>query len=179
MLFILTLLRGKMQPHRLDFKNFIYGYYIFETIMEMGGISMGDTLSEEQRKRNMQAIRSQSKLENRVSRELWKRGLRFRKNDNSLFGKPDIAIKKYKIVIFIDSCFWHVCELHGNRPKSNQEYWVKKLARNKARDIEVNEYYKARNWHVKRIWEHEIKKNLNEVVNELVDFINNVKKGNP
>jgi DNA mismatch endonuclease, patch repair protein len=92
----------------------------------------------------MQAIRSQSKLENRVSRELWKRGVRFRKNDKSLFGKPDISIKKHKVAIFIDSCFWHACELPGSRPKSNQEYWDKKLARNKNRDIEVNAYYKAR-----------------------------------
>ncbi|MGD6966404.1 hypothetical protein ACQCVP_08250 [Rossellomorea vietnamensis] len=54
----------------------------------------------------MKAIRSQSKLENRVSRELWQKGIRFRKNVKSLPGKPDIAIKKYKVVIFIDSCFW-------------------------------------------------------------------------
>ncbi|MGG3805401.1 hypothetical protein [Metabacillus fastidiosus] len=77
----------------------------------------------------MQVIRSQSKLENEFSRVLWKRELRFRKNVKSLFGKPEIAIKKYKIAIFIDSCFWHVCPLHGNRPKSNQKYWDKKLER--------------------------------------------------
>jgi len=141
------------------------------------GISMVDTISQEQRRRNMQSIRSQSKLENRVSRELWKRGVRFRKNDKSLMGKPDISIKKYKIAIFIDSCFWHACELHGNRPKSNQEYWDKKLARNKNRDIEVNEYYKKRNWHLVRIWEHEIKENLDEVVNRLVGSIEKAKKG--
>jgi len=138
---------------------------------------MADTLSKEQRRRNMQAIRSQSKLENLVSRELWKRGIRFRKNDKSLFGKPDISIKKYRVAIFIDSCFWHACELHGNRPKSNQEYWDKKLARNKNRDVEVNEYYKKNNWHFKRIWEHEIKESLDEVVNSLVDFIEYAKKG--
>lgn len=137
---------------------------------------MGDTLTKEQRRKTMQAIRSQSKLENKVSRELWKRGFRFRKNDKSLFGRPDISIKKYKIAIFIDSCFWHGCELHGNRPKSNQKYWDKKLARNKARDNEVNEYYRKNNWHIKRVWEHEIKEDLNKVVDNLVDFIENAKK---
>lgn len=141
----------------------------------MSGISMGDTLSKEQRKRNMQAIRSQSKLENLVSRELWKKGLRFRKNDKSLFGRPDISIKKYKVVIFIDSCFWHACEYHGNRPKSNQEYWDKKLSRNKTRDMEVNEYYRARNWYIKRVWEHEIKEDLDGVVNNLFNFIERAK----
>lgn len=137
---------------------------------------MGDTVSKEQRRRNMQAIRSQSKLEKSVSKELWRKGVRFRKNDKSLFGKPDISIKKYKIVIFIDSCFWHACQIHGNRPKSNQEYWDKKLTRNMLRDIEVNEYYKGRNWHIKRVWEHQIKENFDKVISDLVGFIEHVKK---
>ncbi|MDD1515788.1 very short patch repair endonuclease [Priestia megaterium] len=136
---------------------------------------MADTVSKEQRRKNMQAIRSQSKLENQVSRELWKRGIRFRKNDKSLFGKPDISIKKYKIVIFIDSCFWHACKLHGNRPKSNREYWDKKLARNKERDNEVKEYYKQNGWNLKRVWEHEIKENLDQTVDCIVFFIEQAK----
>lgn len=86
---------------------------------------MVDTVSKERRREIMQSVRSQSSLENLVSRELWRRGIRFRKNVRSLFGTPDIAIKKYKIVIFIDSCFWHACELHGRLPKSNQEFWKK------------------------------------------------------
>ncbi|MFE0624707.1 very short patch repair endonuclease [Priestia aryabhattai] len=137
---------------------------------------MADVMSKEQRRKNMQAIRSQSKLENQVSRELWKRGIRFRKNDKSLFGKLDISIKKYRIVIFIDSCFWHACELHGNRPKSNQLFWDKKLNRNKERDAEVKEYYIQNHWLVKRVWEHEIKENLSQVVDELVVFIEQAKK---
>lgn len=86
---------------------------------------MTDTFSKEQRRKNMQAIKSRSKLEDKVTKELWNRGIRFRKNVKGLFGKPDIAIKKHKIVIFIDSCFWHACEKHGNKPKSNTEYWEK------------------------------------------------------
>jgi DNA mismatch endonuclease, patch repair protein len=136
---------------------------------------MTEKISKEQRRKNMQAIRSQSKLENMVSRELWKRGIRFRKNVRNLFGKPDIAIKKYKVVIFIDSCFWHGCVLHGNIPKTNQEYWNKKLQRNKARDLEVEQYYLKRNWHYIRIWEHEIKKDLNKVLDKLESFIKNIK----
>ncbi len=124
----------------------------------------------------MQAIRSQSRLENQVSRELWRRGVRFRKNDKTLFGNPDISIKKYKIVIFIDSCFWHGCEDHGNRPKSNQDYWDKKLARNRARDIEVTDYYKENNWHIKRMWEHEIKMDFEKAVDELAVFIQRSKR---
>lgn len=133
-------------------------------------------MSKEQRRKNMQAIRSQSRLENQVSRELWRRGVRFRKNDKTLFGNPDISIKKYKIVIFIDSCFWHGCEDHGNRPKSNQDYWDKKLARNRARDIEVTDYYKENNWHIKRMWEHEIKMDFEKAVDELAVFIQRSKR---
>lgn len=137
---------------------------------------MADTISKAQRSKNMSAIRSQSKLENMVSKALWKTGIRFRKNDKSLFGKPDISIKKYKIVIFIDSCFWHSCELHGNRPKSNQDYWDKKLLRNIQRDQEVVDYYKNIGWNVKRVWEHEVKENSKKVVEDLKHFINEVKK---
>ena len=67
----------------------------------------------------MQAIKSKSKMEDLVAKELWKRNIRYRRNVKTLFGKPDIAIKKYKVVIFIDSCFSHHCPLHTRMPKSN------------------------------------------------------------
>ncbi|WP_412728501.1 hypothetical protein [Geobacillus stearothermophilus] len=73
----------------------------------------------------MKAIKSRSQLEDTVSKALWREGYRFRKNDKTLLGKPDISIKKYKVAIFIDSCFWHGCPLHGNMPESNREYWKK------------------------------------------------------
>ncbi|MDM5337373.1 very short patch repair endonuclease [Fictibacillus enclensis] len=137
---------------------------------------MPDTHSVEQRRKNMQAIKSQSKLENKFSRALWNKGYRFRKNDSNLYGKPDISIKKYKIVIFIDSCFWHSCALHGNRPKSNQEYWDKKLKRNVERDIDVSNYYKVNNWNILRIWEHELKKDFNKTVENVVAYIEKIKQ---
>lgn len=140
-----------------------------------GVVLMADKISPEVRSKNMRAIRSQSKLENRLTKELWKRGIWFRKNTKTLFGMPDISIKKYKIVIFVDSCFWHVCPVHGNRPKSNQEFWDKKLLRNQERDREVTEFYMEKGWHIKRIWEHEIKKDINQVINDLVNFINKVR----
>src|SRR5699024_10844570 len=95
------------------------------------------------------------------------KGYRFRRNTKDLFGKPDISIKKYKIVIFIDSCFWHQCPIHGNMPKTNVEYWKPKLERNVERDKEVDEYYKQKGWNIKRIWEHEVKKDLEKVVMKL------------
>ena len=92
-----------------------------------------------------------------------------------MMGKPDIAIKKYKVVIFIDSCFWHGCEIHGRIPKSRVEFWTNKINQNKQRDNEVTRYYIKNNWNILRIWEHEINQNLDQVVNEIVDFIENQK----
>lgn len=136
-----------------------------------------DNLSKEDRTKNMKAIRSVSSLEDRVSKALWRRGIRIRRNVNNLFGKPDFAIKKYKIVIFIDSCFWHSCELHKTNPKSNVSYWDQKLMRNKARDKEVNEYYESQGWHILRIWEHELKrKNFEETIDRICLFITQAKR---
>lgn len=91
---------------------------------------------------------------------MWKRGFRFRKNDKTLFGNPDIAIKKYKLVIFIDFCFWHGCDVHGHIPKSNVDYWTKKIDRNIKRDKEVNAGYIEKGWNIKRMWEHKLKKEI-------------------
>lgn len=131
---------------------------------------MPEKITKEQRSKNMKAIKSQSMLENAITKALWRKGFRFRKNAK-MFGKPDISIKKYKIVIFIDSCFWHCCPIHGNMPKSNQEYWTKKLARNVSRDKEVNQYYQENGWKVMRIWEHEFKQDFDAAVDSIADFI--------
>lgn len=140
---------------------------------------MADNLSKEDRTKAMKAIRSvNTLLEDRVTKELWKRGLRIRKNVKDLKGKPDIAVKKYKAVIFIDSCFWHGCEVHGNKPKTNESYWGPKLARNMARDIEVTEYYERNGWCILRIWEHDIKENLQASIDQIISFLEGAKKNN-
>ncbi|MBS2970386.1 very short patch repair endonuclease [Metabacillus sp. KIGAM252] len=127
----------------------------------------------EQRSKIMSKIRGKgTKLEEKVTKALWWRGIRFRKNVKGLRGTPDIAIKKYKIVIFIDSCFWHACEIHGNRPKKNVDFWNKKLDRNIERDMEVSEYYHKKEWHILRVWEHELKKDtFPETIERIYDFI--------
>lgn len=137
---------------------------------------MADNLTRAQRRKNMQAIKSQSELENIVSKALWHKGIRFRKNVRSLFGTPDIAIKKYKVVIFIDSCFWHVCPIHGNRPKTNQDFWDKKLARNQERDKEVTQYYRDKNWNILRVWEHDVKKDFDNTIERIAEFIQSAKE---
>ena len=61
----------------------------------------------------------------------------------------------------MDSCFWHGCETHLRMPKTRIEYWVAKIERNKARDVEANEYYKKIGWKLFRIWEHQISNDAN------------------
>ncbi|MDQ0429416.1 DNA mismatch endonuclease (patch repair protein) [Planomicrobium stackebrandtii] len=136
---------------------------------------MSDIMSKEQRRKTMSAIRAQSKLENMFTKRLWRHGLRFRKNVRKLCGTPDVVIQKYKVVIFVDSCFWHGCPLHFRRPKSNQEFWDKKITRNRERDKEVDKYYIEKGWNLKRIWEHEIRKDLEATVDETIEFINSAK----
>lgn len=128
-------------------------------------------MTPEQRRKNMQAIRSISKLESIVSKELWNKGYRFRRNTKDLFGKPDISIKKYKIVIFIDSCFWHHCPIHGAVPKTNVDFWTNKLIKNKKRDSEVTAYYREKSWDIIRVWEHEIKQDLDGVIQKIIKLI--------
>ena len=120
-----------------------------------------DTFSKEKRSEIMRHVKStETKLEKIFRSALWIEGLRYRKNASS-YGKPDLMLKNRKLVIFIDSCFWHGCKKHLRTPHSNQSYWLKKIERNKNRDKEVNEHYKHKNWKVFRIWEHDIADNAN------------------
>ena len=130
-----------------------------------------DRITPEQRSKVMSSIRAKSRLEDKVAHELFKRGLRYRRNNRKLLGTPDISIQKYKVVIFIDSCFWHSCPIHGNRPKTNTEYWEKKLDRNIEKAKEVNAYYEAHGWHILRVWEHELKEDFDGTIGRIEAFI--------
>ncbi len=99
-----------------------------------------------------------SKIETLFRKELWKSGLRYRKNSGKYFGKPDIVLPKYETVIFIDSCFWHGCKKHYRIPSVRKNYWTQKIARNTARDKEVSKHYKKQGWKAIRVWEHDLKK---------------------
>ncbi len=118
-----------------------------------------DVFSKKKRSEIMSKIRSKdTKIEIIFRKALWKSGFRYRKNSAKYFGKSDLVLPKYKIVIFIDSCFWHNCSKHGYLPKSNLRYWRKKIERNKERDKEVRKHYRKIGWKIYRVWEHEIKK---------------------
>lgn len=138
---------------------------------------MVDRLTSEQRSSLMKSVKSsRTIMENKVSKELWRRGMRFRRNVKKLVGKPDFSIKKDKVVIFLDSCFWHMCPVHCKLPKSNCEFWLKKLQRNKERDVYVTSYYTIRNWNILRIWEHELKEDFESTINKIYDYMIQARK---
>lgn len=125
------------------------------------------------RSNNMRAIRGKdTKMEIKVRHALWQKGYRFRKNDRTLYGSPDISIKKYKLVVFLDSCFWHGCPVHFKLPKINSDFWEQKIKRNTERDAEVTRHYVEEGWTILRFWEHEVKDNINEVVDNIIYHIN-------
>ena len=128
-----------------------------------------DDLTPEQRKKNMQAIRSKdTTIELALRKALWKKGIRYRKNYKGLIGKPDIVITKYRIVVFCDSDFWHGYDWDNrkSRIKSNQEYWIPKIERNMKRDKEVEQ-----GWIVLRFWEHSIRKNLESCLDDIEEAV--------
>jgi len=88
-----------------------------------------DRLTPDQRSKNMRAIKSTATNDEvRLAKALWHLGYRYRKNDKTVFGKPDLTFKKLKIAIFVDSEFFHGkdWETEKNHVKTNSEFWQKK-----------------------------------------------------
>ena len=120
------------------------------------------------RSENMRRIKSKdTTIEIILRKELWKRGLRYRKNVKDVYGKPDIVFKGKKLAVFADSEFWHGKQLLEGKyiPKTNTEFWVKKIARNIERDKEVNKKLIGEGWTILRFWESDIRKNVFECAN--------------
>ncbi|WP_457748296.1 very short patch repair endonuclease [Sulfurimonas sp.] len=122
------------------------------------------------RPENMRRIKSKdTSIEVMLRKELWKRGFRYRKNPKDVFGKPDIVFKGKKVAIFADSEFWHGKYLTEGKyiPKTNTEYWIKKITRNIERDKEVVKYLESQGWTVLRFWEKDIRKNIERCINTI------------
>ncbi len=129
-----------------------------------------DNHTPEQRQKNMRAVKSKgSKIETALQKELWHRGLRYRKNAKQVYGKPDIAFIGKKIAVFCDSEFFHGYDWENrkNDIKSNRDFWISKIERNIQRDNEVNEKLRADGWTVIRFWGDDIKKNLSRCADKV------------
>lgn len=135
-----------------------------------------DRLTQEQRRKNMQKIKSKdTKIEIMLRKALWNRGYRYRKNYTKLPGKPDIVLTQYKIVIFCDGEFFHGKDWAVLKPRlekgNNGEFWISKISRNMKRDNEINKRLLFEGWTVIRFWGDEIKKHTDECVKVVEETI--------
>lgn len=135
-----------------------------------------DNLRPEQRRKNMQHIRSKdTEIELILRKALWREGIRYRKNYDKLPGKPDIAITKFKIAIFCDGEFFHGKDWNQLQEKlknsNNSEYWIKKIQRNINRDYEVDQAIRAKGWLVLRFWGKDIKQDVSMCVKTIKEAI--------
>ena len=131
---------------------------------------MSDNHTKKQRSYNMSRIRSSDTApEEKVRKWLYAKGFRYRKNVNSLPGKPDIVLRKYRTIIFVHGCFWHKHDCGRFRlPQTNTDYWEKKIARNVNRDREVVAQLRDEGWRVFTVWECQLKKDSFEKTMERV-----------
>ena len=138
-----------------------------------------DKLTPQQRHNTMAAIHAKdTKPEMIVRRGLWKRGFRYRLNHKRLPGHPDLVLRKYRTCIFVNGCFWHghnvaLPQVESSKlkvensecckiPKTNREFWVTKIRRNKERDKEEQKQLAAMGWHCITVWECELKPSKRE-----------------
>ncbi len=137
-----------------------------------------DKLTKEQRRKNMQAVKSNnSEIEQKLRKALWHRGYRYKKNYAKLTGKPDIVLTKHKIAIFCDSEFWHGYNwtIKKKEIKSNRQFWLNKIESNMQRDKTVTKELEKQGWVVLRFWGKEIKNDLDSCIQNIEETI---KKGN-
>lgn len=126
---------------------------------------MPDKLTKEQRHHCMAAIHGKNtKPELVVRHYLFSHGFRYRLNHPRLPGHPDLVLRKYRTVIFVNGCFWHG---HDNcpsfrLPKTNVSYWKAKIERNKQRDIAEQKRLAAMGWHCITVWECQLKPSSRE-----------------
>lgn len=137
-----------------------------------------DTLSAEQRHNNMAAIKGKgTKPEMIVRKFLWSRGFRYRVNNARLPGHPDLVLRKYRTCIFVNGCFWHG---HKNCryyiiPKTNTDFWIRKITRNIERDRQEQLQLARMGWHRITVWECELKREKrDETLESLAYTLNHI-----
>lgn len=105
-----------------------------------------------------------------LRRRLWAMGCRYRLR-RKLPGSPDLVFVGRRLAVFVDGCFWHGCSLHHTLPAANRDFWLRKLERNQARDRRVDEELAAMGWTVLRVWEHEVRADLEGAATRVALFL--------
>jgi DNA mismatch endonuclease (patch repair protein) len=119
---------------------------------------MADMWTARKRSDVMARIRSSGNrsTELRLLEILQKKGIKGWRRKQRIFGRPDFVVKRERVAVFVDGCFWHACPRCFRRPRSNNTYWDAKLQRNRQRDRTVNRELRRLGWKVLRIWAHEL-----------------------
>lgn len=132
-----------------------------------------DKLTKEQRHRCMSAIKGKdTKPEVLVRKFLFSRGFRYRLNHPRLPGHPDIVLRKYRTVIFVNGCFWHGhpgCRYYV-LPKTHVEFWRNKIERNRKRDTEEQRKLATMGWHCITVWKCQLKPKVRQQTLEALEY---------
>ncbi len=121
---------------------------------------MTDLLTPEQRRRNMASIRGRDTLPEMIVRSMLHRiGYRYRLHLSDLPGKPDLVFPKFRKIIFIHGCFWHMhdCKYGKVTPATNKEFWRAKRLSNLRRDKKTLAALRRARWRVSIVWECAVK----------------------
>jgi DNA mismatch endonuclease (patch repair protein) len=119
-----------------------------------------DVFTPEQRSAVMRRVKGRDTApELKVRRLLWRLGARYRLHRRDLPGHPDIVLPGRRLAIFVHGCFWHGhdCARGGRVPKANRDYWLGKVARNRARDAHAVQQLEVMGWRVMVVWECTLK----------------------
>ncbi len=133
---------------------------------------MVDNLTPEKRSKVMASIRGKNtKPEIKIRKILWSKGIRYRIHDKKVIGTPDILIRKNKIAVFIDGCFWHGCRRCYKEPTTNTHFWREKIQNNKKRRRKVKKLLHNKGWKVLEYWEHQVNTEPYRVVEEITRYL--------
>ncbi len=128
----------------------------------------------EKRSKMMGKIRGKNtKPELMLRKSLWSLGYRYRINVKNIPCRPDIVFRKHKLLIFIDGEFWHGYQWEEKKDsiKTNRDFWIPKIERNRQRDRECNALLRSQGWTVMRFWTHQIKRELGTCLQQIIDHI--------
>ncbi len=129
---------------------------------------MVDVLTKKQRSYNMSMIKGKdTKPEIALRRHLYKQGIRGYRLNYKISGRPDITFPKYKVAVFVDGCFWHMCPKCFKEPENNKQFWLTKIKGNVERDKKTNLALRKQAWKVIRLPEHKINKEPEKCINEI------------
>lgn len=119
--------------------------------------------------------KSGTKPEETLRKAVWRRGLRYRKNDSSVPGKPDLAFRRARVAVFCDGDFWHGKNWPARKRKleqgHNAAYWIAKIERNRRRDASLDSTLTAAGWQVVRYWESEIRSDPEALADHLAAIV--------